>query len=324
MPKELIHFSIAELTAARLEDSQYAACIAQEPNGLLLGSIFHDALFYAVMPGGKRLEALSHQLHGVDGQDTFHIVTMQLQQIQSVKSTALPISVLVGMVSHLFADTIMHPFVWYFTGNYYDQSPSSKSIARQRHRALESLMDMVVCPQKIKHPTYCIKNQLKKCNKLISKGLPVHGIADMAKMPSANVMEQLGTAWSIFSTLQTLTTTGWIARTTYGIKPYSPAVLKEIISLFYAPQLLEQGPFLAGEIDFSHPVTGKKKSTTLTQMMNEAADLAGEFCLNLEATVFDGAPSPPQPRGPSLDTGFASIPTNQMIHFSSPPFPDLS
>ena len=167
MPKELIHFKTAQRTAALLEKTKFAPCLHAHPQGLLLGSVFHDALFYGITPSARPLERLTHRLHGADGQDTFTLLRLQTQHAAEAKDRKLPAAMLVGMVSHIFADVVMHPMVWHFSGDYYATDLNERSRARQRHRALESLMDMVACPEMIRQPNYLIRQMLKQDRKSV-------------------------------------------------------------------------------------------------------------------------------------------------------------
>lgn len=323
MPKELIHFTIAEKTAQRLADTRYAHCINDEHSGLLLGSIFHDALFYAIMPGGKPIEALAHRLHGATGEDTFTLIRMQANHAAAAKHPALPAAILVGMISHLFADVIMHPMVWYFTGNYYADNPLEKSQSRQRHRALEALMDMVACPDKIGHTQYLIRTQHRQCKSLYSQGLPIREIADLASMPENKAKRQLTTAWSIFASIQSLFPRTWLARPLFRLRSFLPNSFNEITSLFYAPQLQKQAGLLKGEIQYFHPATNEDIISSLEILMETAATLAEELCRKLENTVFDQEPLNLVGTGPSMDAGFSGMPTTEMLHFAIPPYPTL-
>lgn len=324
MPKELIHFTVAERTAQRLADTRFAPCIESQPDGLLLGSVFHDALFYAVTPGGRPLESLSHQLHGADGQDTFMLIRLQAEHVAQTGQNALPVAVLVGMISHLYADVVMHPLIWYLTGNYYADDTTSKSMARQRHRALESLMDMVACPDKLGHARYKLRRMLKQCDTLLSQGLPVAAIGYLADMNHEHTEAQLTIAWSCFSILQAVYPSRMLAGSLSTLRPYLPRFLAEIATLFYAPQLMKQAEFLRSDILYRHPVTGEELSATLDGLIDAAARQAEELCRRLEPAIFDGQQISLPGVGPSMDAGLSGVPTEKMLHFATPLFPDLT
>ncbi|QJB58116.1 zinc dependent phospholipase C family protein [Pseudodesulfovibrio sp. zrk46] len=322
MPKDLIHFTIAEKTAARLKDTRFAHCFSKL-HALLLGSVFHDALFYAAMPKTMPLEKLAHALHGSEAQDTFELLRMQARHAAQAKDKTLPAALLVGMASHIFADVTMHPLVWYFTGDYYADDATAKSMSRQHHRALESLMDMVACPGKLGRSNYRLQVLLRRCPDLITKGLPVANLARAAKVNTEDAQNGIATAWRIYASFQALYPRPMLARILYSLRRSLPRVGAELAMLFYAPQLLRQADRLRGEISFTHPVTGAKRKASLDTLMNEAADHAAALCRNLEATVFDNAPLQLDRPGPSMDTGLVGISTKGMRHFAEPPFPSL-
>ncbi len=323
MPKDLIHFKVAERTAKRLANSQYAPHLNQAPDGLFLGSVFHDAPFYAVTSAGKPLEALSHRLHGADGQDTFSLIRLQAEHIRKSNEKSLPTALFVGLVSHLYADVVMHPLVWHLTGNYYDDSPKSKSEARQRHRALESLMDMVACPEMLGRARYRLRSLLRRCPHMLTSGIPIAEIGDMALMQPKTTHTQLSRAWTLFSALQWFYSSPKLARSLFALRAMAPHQMAEATMLFYAPQLMEQANFLKGNITFNHPVTGRELASSLDQLIETSATKAEALCRQLAPALFNGAPlSLPGP-GPSMDAGISGISTREMMCFSSTPFPIL-
>lgn len=322
MPKELIHFTIAERTADLLHDTPFAPSLAAQPHALLLGSVFHDALFYAVTPGGLRLERLAHKLHGAQEQDTYALIRIQAAHAATCQ-TPLTVSLLVGMVSHLFADAVMHPMVWYFTGDYYGEEAKAKSIARQRHRALESLMDMVACPDKMRRARYRLRTMLRHCPDMLPDGLPVPTLAAKAGMPAKTAFKELQRAWRLFSILQAYFPVPWLAHSLYALRPISPNRLAEVACLFYCPQLMRQADKLRGEIHFTHPVTDEPTSASLDVLMNEASERAAALCQSLVPTLFEGKPLDLQAPGPSMDAGLTGVPTDAMQRYAANPFPEL-
>lgn len=323
MPKDLIHFKIAEQTAHKLTDTQFGACIHQENDALLLGSVMHDALFYAVTPGGLRLEALGHRLHGADGQDTFDFIRLQARHAKAAKDKTLPAAILVGLISHLYADAVIHPLVWHMTGNYYDDNPEAKSATRQRHRALESLMDMVACPEMMGRARYRLRTMLHRCPSLLTDGIPIPEIGDMALLLPDTTQKQLGHAWTIFSSLQwTFSLTG-LARTLFAMRRILPRHVIEIAMLYYAPQLLKQAESVSGDIHYLNPLTGRTLSASLEQLMENAATKAASLCRQLEPAIFGEAPVVIPGPGPSLDAGVTKIGTDKLRFFATPSFPNL-
>jgi len=324
VPKELIHFTIAERTAKRLADTRFAPCLDAETDGLLLGAVCHDALFYAITPRSKAIESLAHTLHGSKGEDTYTLLRLQVAHATKKPKTSLPVALLVGMVSHFCADVVMHPMVYHYTGNYYSENAKERSIARQRHRALESLMDMVACPDKIDRARYSIRLLLRRCSDLIETGLPVAGFAQMTHIPKAEVQKGMEASWITFALLQAAYPISWLSRILFKIRRYAPASLAEITTLFYAPQLMQQADKLSNTILYTHPITGEPTESSLNTLMDEAASMAESLCRTLEPAVFDGKEIDLTHQGPSLDAGMVDVTTNDMRHFAHPPFPHLT
>lgn len=323
MPKDLIHFTIAERTASRLTDSRFAPFLDLDADGLLLGSVFHDVLFYATGDGSRRLTSLADKLHGSDGQDTFTLIRMQVRHAAQAKEPSLPITLLVGMVSHLFADVVMHPMVWHFSGDYYSEDTQTRTMSRQRHRAMESLMDMVACPEKLGRARYNLRILIRRHSARMAQSLPLATLAQTAHMGVDEMHSGLDHAWRTYSTLQMLFPIPLLARSFYALRRYLPKNIAEIAPLFYAPQLLDQAKLLQGDINYTHPVTRENMTATLSDLMDNAASLAERFCRQLEPALFDSQPLKQSQIGPSLDSGIPHTPTSSIVHFADPPFPNL-
>lgn len=324
MPKELIHFTIAEKTAQRLEGSRFARPISNQKEGLLLGSVFHDALFYAVLPGCRPLERLAHKLHGAQGQDTFNLIRFQADHLLSSSNKDLACAILVGLVSHLYADSVMHPFVWHYTGDYYAKNDKMKSLARQRHRALESLMDMVACPEKVRNKKYYLRTLIQQTPDIITNGLPVERLAAELHVPYEEVAKGLEKSWQLYQTLQRLFPIPYLARLLFVLRKVTPAFFTELTMLFYCPQLLDQGDKLKESITFHHPVTFRKVKTTLPKLIDQAAMKAADLCLQIEDDVFAGRAISLPEAGPSMDSGLKKTSTKEMTAFAKTPYPDIS
>ncbi|WP_319542823.1 zinc dependent phospholipase C family protein [uncultured Pseudodesulfovibrio sp.] len=323
MPKELIHFKTALTTGDALSGTRFSSCLDSQPHGLLLGSVMHDALFYGINKNAGPLNRLAHQLHGVDGQDTFTLLRLQAEHASTLSDNNLATALFIGMVSHLYADVSMHPMVWHLSGNYFAPDKKAKSQARQRHRALESLMDMVICPDMIGRPLFSIKRLLRHVGDNLYKALPMKRLAELADISHDELIIGLHHAFSVFAALQGLYPNKTLSRILFAAAPFLPRQAAEIITLFYAPQLMKQAGTIRGPIQFCHPVTGIALSKSIETMIHEAATKASFFCRSLEDVVFLGKPLPQKEIGPSLDSGGSGTPADRMHHFANPPFPKL-
>ncbi|MEZ7198276.1 zinc dependent phospholipase C family protein [Pseudodesulfovibrio karagichevae] len=323
MPKELIHFKTAERTAARLADTRFAPGLAAHPQGMLLGAVLHDALFYGATPRALPMARMAHRIHGARGEDTYALLRLQARHAAEARDPGLAAALLVGMASHLWADTVMHPMVWHLTGDYYAASRREKSLARQRHRALESLMDMTACPEMIGRPLYRIRNQIASLGPALFEALPLSGMADLAGIKPDKAGPALASALRVFAGFQGLFPVRWLASSLHTASIWLPDTAREIAALFYAPQWLDQADRVTGPIRYHDPVSDEVREDSLGEFMDRAADRAEALCRRLEPAVFDGAGQVLPEIGPSLDSGRRGAGTQDMRHMADIFFPKL-
>lgn len=323
MPKDLIHFKVARMTADRLAGTRFAPALDTCLPGLLLGAVFHDALFYGATKRARPFARLAHRLHGAGGQDTYRLIRLQAAHAAQADNRNMAAALLVGMVSHLFADVVMHPMVWHLSGHYYADDKREKTLARQHHRALESLMDMAVCPEMVGRPLFLARNLLLAAGDVLYDALPVNELAALAETPPEQAPSGIRTAFRIYAGLQSAFPVKFLSRTLFTIMPLLPDAAREIIALFYAPQLKAQTGTIDGNIDYRHPVTGVAASSTIVDMMTEAADRAAGLCTELEGSVFNGRPVELPEDGPSMDAGLSGLSADAMRYFVASSLPKL-
>ncbi|MBF0510631.1 MAG: zinc dependent phospholipase C family protein, partial [Deltaproteobacteria bacterium] len=99
MPKEITHWLIARRLAEKLDGTGYTPSLRQNPNCLMLGAVFHDALFYL-----PPYAAIADHWHGIDGEDTFEMVRRLAGSLDEPSSQGPMRAFLVGVISHIFAD----------------------------------------------------------------------------------------------------------------------------------------------------------------------------------------------------------------------------
>lgn len=179
MPKEITHIQLAEaIKGELLQSNGYGSpeiknALAKHGNVFSFGSISPDIFFYDIVLPFDGRHALrggpwGDAIHGNRGENTMaHIFAMaeilnspQLQKSMGYKDKMpkddadLCLTFGAGYLTHVALDTVMHPLVYYFSGNYYADDPSAKKWGEARHRAIETLLDLLV---------------LQKLNKKLSK-----------------------------------------------------------------------------------------------------------------------------------------------------------
>lgn len=170
MPKEITHCILAERAAhamaasisprKRAMGAEICFLYEQYPELLYFGSVAPDIFFYDIkMPwelGVKhRGLAWGELIHGTHGEDSLaHIFEIfrilkspELQEMVqgrafSEKEKNGVLLFTLGYLTHVALDTVMHPIVYYFAGDYYAKDRREKLRAEARHRAIETILDL--------------------------------------------------------------------------------------------------------------------------------------------------------------------------------------
>lgn len=309
MPKEIIHFLVAEKAADTLHDSPFNETIHRHQAALVLGAVFPDAFFYLTgRQPGEVLQA-GKRLHGEDGRDTFDFLKKTARHAHD--NPGAPRSFVVGLAAHLAADIVLHPMVFYHTGN-----TNTDRKAVERHRMLETVMDMAAISHRRELKRFPIRKVLRETN--LDLLYPVDALAELAGTDEEDGRQAARDAFLIFAALQLQFPKGFTSRFAHWLKALSPRGLKEFWALFYAPQFKRHVPKVSGPIEYRDPVTGQQRTETLRELMTRAADKAVELCRALEPLVFEGR-DVDIGIGPCLSTGIPGTTLADAVHFADTP-----
>ncbi len=146
MPKEVTHWHIGvealkkcPLLHSRMKES------LQHEAAFLLGAISHDSPYYSdICISGA--DDVAEYLHGKDGEDTYEVVR-DLFILGSESEPALRYLYYyfsLGLLSHIILDAVLHPFIYYISGDYYGKSRKERAEARTAHRNIESILEHYV------------------------------------------------------------------------------------------------------------------------------------------------------------------------------------
>jgi hypothetical protein len=316
MPKEVVHWMVAKRAGELLSSGPYGPALARCPNGLRLGAVWHDILFYLRGEYPAGLKALPHRLHGSHGEDTFALLRLQAAHMRERKDQPLPTALFVGLASHIFADAAIHPLVYHLTGNYYDPDEKRRTGAVRRHRALECLLDMVAAggPEAVLGQS--LRELVNGLEGPLSLAVAPERLAALAGCEAKAVQKGLGDALDTYCTMQALCRMPTLARLLRDVSGILPDGLREIAALFYAPQLYEQRAAVDGRVSYQNPVTGEAFSGTLTGLMEQAARRTAEFCSAQAASIIARGELAGKGSGPSLDMGLPETPAAQARFFA--------
>lgn len=319
MPKENVHWMVAQRAAARLASGPFGPALNRCPVALRLGAISHDTLYYLTGDHPQGLKNLPDMLHGTHGEDTFALLRAQAAHLHARKDSPLPTAFFVGLASHIFADAVMHPFVYHHTGNYYDPDPERRTAAIRHHRTLESLMDMVALGSPEAARRTSLRQLVNTVEGPLALAYPPAIVAGLAGVAEAEAAKALAAALDTFCTMQALSRMETLAQLAHAAAPLLPAKVREIVALFYAPQLWEQRGKLSGTLTYRNPVSGESFSASLEAMIEQAADRTARFCQAQAAEILRTGQLAEASPGPSLDMGLPSAPIALARHFAPRP-----
>lgn len=171
MPKEITHCLFAEKALHDLAASDFPVRRAvgrellflyeKQKEALLFGSVSPDIFYYDVAVPWEKASLARGQLwgdliHGAHGEDTLRHVREMLRvlkepELQSPLTGDRPLSrdehsllllFVMGYLAHVALDTLLHPFVYYYSGNYYADDAAERQRSEARHRAIETVYDL--------------------------------------------------------------------------------------------------------------------------------------------------------------------------------------
>lgn len=317
MPKEIVHWMVAERAAGLLSGGQFGPALSRCPKGLRLGAVWHDILFYLRGEHPAGLKALPHLLHGSHGEDTFELLRLHARHLHARKDQPLPTAFFVGLASHIFADAAIHPLVYHLTGNYYDTDEKRRTGAVRRHRALECLLDMVAAGGPVAVLGQSLRELVAGLEGPLDLACPPEAVAALAGCAPKAARQGLADALDTYCTMQALCRMPTLSRLLRELSTLLPDSLREIAALFYAPQLYEQSAAVSGRMDYRNPVTGEALSASLAELMEQAARRTAEFCAAQTPAIMARGELAEVGPGPSLDMGLPGISVSQARFFAA-------
>ncbi len=309
MPKEVTHWLIAEAVSKKLEGTFLEEPLRLNKNLLHIGAIIHDAPYYYLKGDfDSRFGSLPTRLHGtvddaVELVETLLRYLMTQPEKERVKLTAF----LVGLVTHLFADALMHPLIFYLTGPYDSPDVRIRSAARQDHRMLESLVDMYLAGGYEAVRGFSLAAYIRHSEMPL---LTLHDHLDrtwLGDEDTERFAEGLLSSFRLFAFMQSLYRKRLAGRIAPFLLRVSPPQVREIVALVYSPGLMSQCPKIEGDIPYRHPSTGEHRRGNIRALFRESVERSAGFCLGLEPILRSaGAPRDPwqlPPVDPSLGFG---------------------
>ncbi len=286
MPKELTHFLMAEKTAESVRETKLGKAAAANRNALLFGAIFPDILYYTSKPLPDGIASIPHRMHGKEGGLNF--IRMQADLLTEQPDNDVRAALLLGMICHVSLDETMHPMVGYLTEGSGNKTAKGRTLATQRHRALESLMDMVLCPERIGDGDYRLKTIGGDHGNRFLEDLPMAALGEAAATTREEMSNAHRKCWRSYDRLQRLCAFRNLSNAAYAAGYLLPDKPREFITLLYVPCFSRQESILTGNIEFKHPATGQNFTETLSGLMDKAVAKTAAVAQEIEAALHGG------------------------------------
>ncbi|GIW21585.1 MAG: hypothetical protein KatS3mg068_0592 [Candidatus Sericytochromatia bacterium] len=146
MPKEITHIYFSDKLLENLKDLKLYQVISKNIDLYYFGSIATDTFYYNIkLPFDKTFFQYGDLVHGANGNDTSILWWNFLEDLKKDKENYNEkISFISGFITHCVMDINFHPYVYYFSGNYFDKNKKERKNAQMRHRLIEAWLDLYV------------------------------------------------------------------------------------------------------------------------------------------------------------------------------------
>lgn len=318
MPKEITHWLIASAVSSGLRETAFREPLERYGNILKIGAVVHDAPYYYFKGDrDRRFGDLPRKLHGtVD--DAYELVgallSFTLERPPAERSPLL--AFLVGLVTHLFADALLHPMIFHLTGPYDHPSFREGTVARQDHRRLETLIDMHFAGGYERVKCCSLASVLGASEAPLDEIFTNAGTAWLEPGRAAGFAEGLASAFRLFAFMQGLFRNPVLGRLSFRFFPIVPSFAREILALVYAPQLARYEAQISGDIRYRHPCSGIEETGRLDDLFRRAVEQSVAFCRGLEPLLDPGEKRPARLILPAVDPGLGFDPDHPLCHYA--------
>lgn len=295
MPRELVHWRVVQavLEHPKIQSRKILfSSLHREKLSVYIGALAHDVPYY-YRAGHDPFERVADYLHGKDGEDTFEPVRLLAKAIlarpQEEQICLWPF--LFGMLTHMAADIVFHPMIFYFTGNYHALDPEERARAQARHRLFEVYLESWMRPQ-VRFGWGSSLKALLVQNRA-RNNLSITDLLDSvltpeklwpAEFPSAEPVSRWASGYRQLAFYQRLFISQSIGAGFRLASKLSGTRLKGIDALFTFGRARRE-EFLDSKLTFQNPVSGENVESTVEQMISESIELSVDFICLFEALV---------------------------------------
>ncbi len=329
MPRELVHWKVIEAAAGHPKldaHPQLKEALSSSLDLAYLGSFCHDVPYY-YRAGLHPFETVADLMHGREGEDTFSPMSALAKQIALLpkERQSSQWAFLFGMLSHMAADVVFHPMIFYFTGNYHDPDPNERKLAQARHRMIEVYLESWVRPQVQFRHGYSISRLMKRIPGSVLRD--TYNALDASLTPKALSLGEVDAPlWEAgmkqLAFYQTLFLSPVAGIGIAGLNVLLGQKLRGVEALMSYRRTKPEA-FFDSPMEFKNPMTGDSEATSAAKLLQQSIETTVEYIL-LFAPFLSGE-EPVLPWGPSLNYGIPQARAEAATYFSGEgvPLPGL-
>jgi len=279
MPNLISHIIYAEDILQNLHNKELNDIINQERALYYLGSVFPD-IFYYYFLGVPHLSHLDGVLHDYPKPRTCEIIKKMVEELKDLPwPDRAKISFAMGFITHIAAENILHPVVFYFTGNYYDTDSRERLLTLASHRQFEKYLDL-----------YLMRASSKKLSEFnLGKiiGIPRAKrrrvfdffsaiIASISGNSPENISAAIKRAYPTLLFLNYLFSNRLFYRLMSFLNLFNNPIVNPYFQLFYPHQPQTPLPEIFNTpFIYRNPITGEERKTSMPQLRDEVGQIGG-------------------------------------------------
>jgi hypothetical protein len=262
MPKEITHWTIAEESRNQLEQMDDLKRIIDNHIHLYyIGAVVLDTPFYCLW-GSKKQELLKAAQHIHNHAGNGLLPVQRLLDHQGMQLPEATWALILGMITHVWADAIFHPLINYFSGD--KKNPQNRKKAKYRHHYLETMLDLHFIDQVelINHLHF----KISYANKELDEAAFLRALMIVFWNGPTIQDKILKKALSFHSAVQKSFTKKWPLRILQFLNWIPGVSLLPSIALFYPRITPIHLPFFNQSLSFRHPFSGEEIETSIARL----------------------------------------------------------
>ncbi len=336
MGKEISHIILAEQSAQSLEDSgkdPFVAVLRNFPHAFHFGSIAADTFFYGVrVPFLDRdFACCGDKVHGVDGNDTSLPLLHMLHGLRKNPQDPMfreKLAFVCGFLTHIALDTVFHPCIYYFSGNYHHEQTEERIRAITRHRCIESWFDLFVLQKASLTIGDCGFMETIRRNSPLNLELLRFFFSAFSNTAQVDdyLWKYLHRGYKVQMLLNSMYPNAFWGRLVGAANGILKGKLNTFMALFYPWDYREIPPEIIDFGYYRHPVTGEELPGNFNQLWENARLRSREFLEAVRTYIYGDGDCEQLGRvikGYSLSMGLVGVPATSAGYFDSVPMSSI-